>query len=382
MANVATSQLITKYYDLYRDTEIIFSKEVLHTLRVDPRQIYVKCNGGQWPCIINSASFQMVKIIVGTNGGAFAEITKKDLPQVQLRYCFIEPDNSPLTFFVSGKVSGVTPYMNAQNLAVVTLSFTQRPPDDLILKLGALIEANRNSIQRREERIVITPDSLRKLGLEKEETIVHIQNVPRRCVLRDLSFGGAKVIILGIVKFLVNKEAVLNLKFLDPAETLEMRGIVKSAEPVQGRQDIAAVSIVFHEANVSMNYKLHINNYLTSTRKSMLGIQDKPVMVQQQQGQMAANVQQPAKAPARQPANVQQPAGTPVQATNTAAATGQQQPAPANAGGQPEQQTDSVAEKKAENAVPAQKSAAIDDIPLETDVSSDVLSNLKEESFD
>lgn len=374
MANIATSQLITKYYDLYRDTEIIFSKEVLHTLRVDPRQIYVKCNGGQWPCIINSASFQMVKIIVGTNGGAFAEITKKDLPQVQLRYCFIEPDNTPLAFFVSGKVSGVTPYMNAQNLAVVTLSFTQRPPDDLILKLGTLIEANRNSVQRREERIVITPDSLRKLGLEKEETIVHIQNVPRRCILRDLSFGGAKVIILGIVKFLVNKEAVLTLKFLDPAETLEIRGIVKSAEPIQGRQDIAAVSIVFNETYVSMNYKMHINNYLTNTRKSMLGIQDK--VMPQQQVQNAAATQQPA---ARNAAATAQP-----QTANAAAAPSQPQAAT------PQQPPASPAANKAENAnavaattaTSEKKAAAMDDIPLETEVSGDVLGSLKEESFD
>lgn len=367
MATIATSQLITKYYDLYRDTEIIFSKEVLHTLRVDPRQIYVKCNGGQWPCIINSTSFQMVKIIVGTSSGVFEELTKKDGPQaqIQLRYCFIEPDNTPLTFFVSGKVAGITPYMNAQNLAVVTLAFTQRPPDDLILKLGTLIEANRNSVQRREERIVITPDSLRKLGLEKEETIVHIQNVPRRCIIRDLSFGGAKVIILGIVKFLVNKEAVLTLKFLDPAETLEMRGIVKSAEPIQGRQDIAAVSIVFNETQISMNYKMHINNYLANTRKSMLGLQDKFVSAQQIQN--ATNPQQSAaKAPP-----TQKPAD---------GAAAPKQPQAANATAKPE--SSPVAKTENAPSTSEKKALSIDNIPLETDISSDVLGNLKEENFD
>lgn len=304
---IATTQQITKYYDLYRDKEIIFSKEMLQTLRLDPRQIYVKCNGGQWPCIINSTSFQMAKIIVGTTGGAFAEITKKDGPAVQIRYCFIEPDNTQLPFFVSGKVSNVTPYMNSQNLAIVTLAFTQRPPDDLILKLGNLIEANQNAINRREERIVITPNSLRKLGIEKEESLVFIQNVPRRCILRDLSFSGAKVILLGIVKFLVDKEAILQIIFSDPQETIEIKGKVISAEPIQGRQDIAAVSISFDENLIPMNYKIHINNYLMNTRKSFLDVSGGQNAAAQAATAQAAAAQKQA---AQQAAAASQPAAT------------------------------------------------------------------------
>ena len=60
---IATNQQINNYYDLYRENEIVFTKDILRSLRVDPRQIYVKCSGAQWPCIINSTSFQMAKII-------------------------------------------------------------------------------------------------------------------------------------------------------------------------------------------------------------------------------------------------------------------------------------------------------------------------------
>ena len=82
------SQQISRYYDIYRDTEITFSKEVIRTLNLDPRQVYIKCAGAQWPCIINSTSFQMAKIIVGTKGGAFAQISRKDPPSVSLRFYF------------------------------------------------------------------------------------------------------------------------------------------------------------------------------------------------------------------------------------------------------------------------------------------------------
>ena len=132
--SIATNQLINNYYDLYREDEIVFTKDILRSLHLDPRQVYVKCSGAHWPCIINSTSFQMAKIIIGTAGGAFQQITKKDAPPVSLRYCFIEQDNQPLIFFVSCRVSDVTPYMNSKDLAVITLTFTQRPPEDLIFK--------------------------------------------------------------------------------------------------------------------------------------------------------------------------------------------------------------------------------------------------------
>src|SRR5574344_1803846 len=161
---IATNQQISNYYDFYRDKEIIFSKDILRSLRIDPRQIYIKCNGAQWPCIINSTSFQMAKIILGTKGGAFAQVTKKDAPPVSLRFCFIEQGNEPLSFFISGKVTEVTPYMNSKELAIITLTYTQQPPDDLILKLGTLIEANINFTQRKEDRILITEDAKHKLS--------------------------------------------------------------------------------------------------------------------------------------------------------------------------------------------------------------------------
>lgn len=272
---IATSQQITNYFDFYRDKEIIFTKDILRSLHVDPRQIYIKCNGAQWPCIINSTSFQMAKIILGTKGGAFQQITKKDAPPVNLRYCFLEPDNQLLSFFVSCRVSEVTPYMNSQELAIITLTFTQRPPDDLILKLGTLIEANLNAVQRREERIVINAETKHKLYIEKEETLIYIQNVPRRCILRDLSFSGAKVILLGLSKYLTEKDSVLRISFLEPMETIDIKGTIVAADFIEGRQDIVAASIKFDENQVPLSYKIHINNYLTQNRKNFLEASEK-----------------------------------------------------------------------------------------------------------
>ncbi|MGP1503797.1 MAG: PilZN3 domain-containing protein [Treponema sp.] len=268
--SIATNQLINNYYDLYREDEIVFTKDILSSLHLDPRQVYVKCSGAQWPCIINSTSFQMAKIIIGTAGGAFQQITKKDAPPVSLRYCFIEQDNQPLIFFVSCRVSDVTPYMNSKDLAVITLTFTQRPPDDLIFKLGTLLAANDSFVKRSEERILINESTIRKLGLDKKESIAYIQNVPRRCILWNISFSGAKIIIMGIAKFIEGKDILIRLTFSEPNETIDMKGTIVSASNVEGRTDLIQAGIKFDANQVPLAYKIRINEYLTANRKSFL----------------------------------------------------------------------------------------------------------------
>ncbi len=273
---VTTSQQLTKYYDLFRDTEIPFTKDVILTLKMDPRQVYIKCNGGQWPCIVNSTSFQLARIIVGIKGGAFQELSQEvkkteDQKRVfQIRFCFYDANNQPINFFVSGKVDAIATYMQSKDLVIVTLKFTQRPPDDLIEPVGRLLEANANALRRKEERISINADSMRKLSLTKEETFVMIDEVPRKCIVRDLSFSGAKVILLGVEKFLTNKSTVLKLDFEDPVEKISIAGTIVSADLVEGRKDIVAASISFEEAKIPLAYKLHINNFVTAVRKNQL----------------------------------------------------------------------------------------------------------------
>lgn len=270
--SITTNQQINEYYNKYRENEIIFSKDIMRFLRLDPRQIYVKCAGSQWPCIINSTSFQQAKIIIGTNGGAFQQITRKDAPPVNLRFCFIESDNQPLIFFVTCRVTDVTPYMNSKELAILTLSFTQRPPDDLIYKIGSLIDANQGFIYRKEERIVLNEDTKRLLGINKKESIVYIQSVPRRCILWNLSFTGSKIVVLGVPKFLENKDCIIRLLFSDPTEIIDVKGTIVSVKTVEGRQDLVEAGIKFDENQVPLAYKMRINDFLSNRRKKFLDV--------------------------------------------------------------------------------------------------------------
>lgn len=268
--NISTSHQVSRYYDFYRDTEIVFTKANLQALRIDPRQIYIKCNGGQWPCIINSTSLQSAKIIIGTTSGAFAFVAKNKNANVSLRYCFVDRNNSLIQFFVNCSVSGITKYQNSNELALINLSFTQQPPDDLIIHIGSFAEINDNFIKRREERILITKDSIRHLNLEKEESIVYINQVPRKCVVKDISFSGAKVLLVGIPKFLLNKTASLEFYFTDTDEKCMVNGNIVSADFLEGRKDIAVVNITYEADKVPIEYKSHVNAYICDFNKKFL----------------------------------------------------------------------------------------------------------------
>jgi hypothetical protein len=147
-----------------------------------------------------------------------------------------------------------------------TLQFTQRPPDDLIEIMGRLLDANVNSVKRRDERILLAPDAIRRMKLLAKQAAVFIQGVPRRCMPRDLSFSGSKLIMIGVAKFLMEKESVLRLDFEDPRESFLIKGKFIRSEGVEGRKELVALAIQFDETQVPMGYKLRINDFLSQIR--------------------------------------------------------------------------------------------------------------------
>ena len=139
------------------------------------------------------------------------------------------------------------------------------------MRIGEVLEANENFVNRREDRINITKESIRSLGIEKEEGIAFIENVPRRCIMKDLSFNGAKILCVGIPKFLINKTIGLRINFVDTNDIVVVYGTIVRSDFMEGRKDIAVVHIKFDSDKVPMPYKIHINNYITMFHKSMLG---------------------------------------------------------------------------------------------------------------
>jgi hypothetical protein len=186
-----------------------------------------------------------------------------------LRWCFKLPEKvEPITFFVTCRPTGFTHYaVQGPDVHFVTLEFTQRPPDDLIQILGSLLEANSNAQRRKDERIIVTPETLKKLGLESREAALLLEGKSHKCVLRDLSFSGAKVVVSGRAEAFANRSASLKFSRSDQLPEMTIPGAVRRVDEVGGRKDILAVSVEY-SSDPPMSYKLLINSYVSTLRKA------------------------------------------------------------------------------------------------------------------
>jgi hypothetical protein len=266
--SITTSQQIGRWFELYKAIDVTYTKEIIKATGLETRGIFLKCVGEQWPCVIYSSSFSGAKIIVSSKQALNEKISKAN-NLVSLRFSFKLPDKpDPVSFFIGGKATGFAPYQSGSgDLQFATMQYTQRPPDDFIEILGRLLDANINSQRRREERIILNPDAMRRICLVTKESLIFVQGVPRKCILRDLSFSGAKAIIVGLAKFLVDKECTLRVDMDEPRENLDIKGTIVRYEDVEGRKDLTAIAIHFDEKAVPMTFRMHINDYLSQLRQ-------------------------------------------------------------------------------------------------------------------
>ena len=270
-----TSQQLNRYYDCFQKAEITFTKEVIQAMSFNTQQASIRCvgsDGGPWSCVINSSSMIGAKVIVPQHCGIYEKI-RDGSTAISLWFSFFQSNGkSDLSFYVSGKVVSCTPYTVTPDLLLLNIEYTQRAPDDLIEKLGILVDAKANTTKRGDERIELNAEALRKLSLAKKETIIYIENIPRRCILRDISFSGAKCIMAGIAPFLLNKDCVLKFDFEDPSVVIGLRGKIIRAELVEKRKDLIAIAMAYNTASVPLAYKIRLTQYFNQQRKIYPGV--------------------------------------------------------------------------------------------------------------
>jgi hypothetical protein len=268
---VLTSQKISTYYERFRDIDVTFTKDMIHVTGLLTQQIHLKCGNDFWPCVVYTASFAGAKVVANIKTGLLGKLQAAN-NFVNLRFCFKPPgETNTVTFFVAARVLASAPYGNSQDVNMFTIQFSNRPPDDFIEIIGRVLDANVNSAKRKDVRIPLTADNMRKLNILSSESAVFIQGVPRRCILRDISFSGSKIIMMGVAKFLVDKEGAVRVDFNDPREAFTIKGKFIRAEQVEGKKEMLALGLNFDEATIPMGFKIRLNDMLSSTRADYRG---------------------------------------------------------------------------------------------------------------
>lgn len=260
---VSFSQQMAHYFEHYAQVEVTFTKEVNQALRINAKHVSLKCLGSQWPCVLYSASLKTARIIANLQGSLNESLAEAN-NLVSLRLSINDPDKpDPVTFFVPARVGEITPYdPERAELSFVDLTFTQRPPEYLIEMIGGLVDTKSNSRRRKDERIGLTPATTKELALVAEACSLDIDGVPRRAILKNLSFSGCKSVVVGVPQFMVDKPAAVHLRFEEPDEQLVIAGKVCRFDPVEGREDVATFAIQFDEKTVPMSYKIRLNRVI------------------------------------------------------------------------------------------------------------------------
>jgi hypothetical protein len=260
-----TSQQLSQYYEQYKDREITFNRQIIEVLRLLPKEVYLKTRGDQQSCIVYSCSMGGAKILVNLKTQALQKIRQAG-NSVSLRFAFRRNDKpAPLFFYVPAKVTNFTFYSPEKpDFYFLSLEYTTKPPDDLIEMLGQLFDTNTNFKRRKDERIELNPANIKLIGIDGKEATLVLDKKVRKCIIRDLSFSGAKVLLFGARSDHVRKPVVLQFSALK--RKMLIPGTIVRFEEVVGRDDIGAFGIEFLEGKTSMSYKLLINNTLRAAR--------------------------------------------------------------------------------------------------------------------
>jgi hypothetical protein len=258
------SQRIDRYHTLYRDSHISFNKQVIRATGLVTDGIHLKCKDRKWPCVLHSTSLTGSKVIV-RGGDSFFDSIRGAKNKVSLRLAFrVAEKTDPISFFIPAKVGGSNQYPGGRkDFFLLSLSFSQKAPDDLIEIIGQLLEASANAQKRREERILITDESVRELGLSSNEGTLEIREKVKVCLIRDLSFSGAKVLSAAWENLSKGDDVIFRLSFDTIDGTVDIPGKVVRVEEVIGRSDFVGISLAFNDQTVPLEYKTQINNWLT-----------------------------------------------------------------------------------------------------------------------
>lgn len=257
-----TSQHLGQLYELHSDTEVTFNAQVILESGLVTPDVRLTMGSRHLDCVLYACSMKGARIVLEV-GPAEADDLIRSASAVALRLTFRQSgDPHPLSFFVTARIESLSEYNPVKpHVRIAFLEFTQRPPDALVAVLGSLLEIKSNAVRRRDQRIAITPEVMRLIGLDSRESCLAIDGTSRRCLLRDLSFGGAKVLLCTIGLPQSPQKVLLKLQRCDVPDDTLLDGNIVRVEDVLGHDDLVALSIKYTDPPLS--YKQKINNLFT-----------------------------------------------------------------------------------------------------------------------
>jgi len=246
--------VLQNLYEEFLNTELTFSKDVVAAIGSLPTESSLKWQGTLFPCLIHAATFRAAKVLVrvSEDDGKRLELGSK-AATLTLTYLHAKTAKKELYQF-NGNVQILQQYpAGGGSLSLlVSIVYNHRPPEGFLQIHAAFLNLKKEANQRREDRIPLNGDAKELLGLTNLNTTVSVDAIDRKCLIRELSYSGARAILTGIAPFLVDRKIALEVPFADGKITIP--GTIVRAEPLEGHKGLAMIALGYEEDQVPVEY--------------------------------------------------------------------------------------------------------------------------------
>ena len=254
MSHLGVSALQNLYQE-YLDIEVIYSREVTTGLGLVPAGSSLKCQGDLYPCLIHSCSFQKAILLLRLPSSQW-KVSQFGTKLAVLTLMFLQPKTSKKELFQFNGPLEILQEHKSDNgtLSIMAeIKFSHRPPEGFLQIQGSYLTLRKETNQRKEARITVSAETQELLGLTSSHSTVIIDHIERKCLIRDLSYQGARVILTGVAPFLVQKPFQLTVPILNMLPN-QIPGQILRAEPVPGHRGLAIVALGYHKDKVPIEY--------------------------------------------------------------------------------------------------------------------------------
>lgn len=265
---------ILAFYKEFQHRELSYTREVAGSLGLLYESPTLKIAGENFACLVHSLSFSAARIVLRVPSVQIEELRTGTRVGI-LRISFQAGLRSEVEeFTLSGKFTFQSHKAGSDGttLLLVRLDFNHRPPEGLIEIQGRYLKLRSDAELRKDLRITVDEATLRLMGMKSSRADMVIDQIPRKCVLREVSFGGATVILGGVAKFLGEREFRLSLD-LSSGSPVDVPGKIIRAEPLEGYKAMAVLGLSHHEDRVP-------GAYLRAVQKALDHKDDRPKPVQ------------------------------------------------------------------------------------------------------
>lgn len=249
------TSVLQNLYQEYLDTELTYTKDVATGLGVLAAESSLKWQGELYPCVVHSASFRAAKVLVRLTGAQWKamELGSK---VTTLTLTFLQPKTGKKELFqFNGTLQALQQHgaPDGELSLLLAVVYSHRPPEGFLQAHGSFLNLKKEANQRKEDRIPLNNESRELLGLSSLNTTVVVDHIERKCLLRELSYNGARVILTGVAPFLLDKPFSLVVPVFGRSP-LDIPGKILRAEAVEGHKGLAVIALGYHPDRVPVDY--------------------------------------------------------------------------------------------------------------------------------